>query len=142
MLHQEFYNFPSAFYSHHSFNPESVLGVLCSGGTLCNITAMWAARNAALPPKEGFEGVESEGLLRALEVYGYKAAAIVGSRMMHYSMKKAADLLGIGEKGLKVIDTDAGFHVQVDEVRKTVVEMRRKRILVIAIVGIAGTTEA
>ncbi|TPX47115.1 hypothetical protein SeMB42_g02183 [Synchytrium endobioticum] len=142
MLHRQFYDFNSAFYNQHSFNPDSVLGVLCSSRTICNITAMWAARNAAFPPKEGFNGIETQGLATALEVYGYKGAAIVGSRIMHHSMKKAVDLMGIGENGFKVIDIDAGFHVNVDDVKKTVIQLRNRNILVIAIVGIAGTTEA
>ncbi|TPX30903.1 hypothetical protein SmJEL517_g05648 [Synchytrium microbalum] len=142
ILHRSFFNLHQEFYNLHSFNSESALGVMCSGGTICNITALWSARNAALPPKDGFAGIESEGLVRALEVYGYKGSAIVGSRMMHYSMRKAADLLGIGEAGLVTVETDSAFHVDVNRVREVVRDLQSRRILVIAIVGIAGTTES
>lgn len=65
---------------------------------MANITALWAARNNALPSGvidgRNFGGVEKEGLHAALEAYGYKGAVIIGSQLLHYSMGKAADVLG------------------------------------------------
>lgn len=143
MLHREFYGNTASFYRAYMHSPEHSLGVFCSGGTIANITAMWAARNRALPgdPEKGFRGVEKEGLFKALKHYGYEGAVIVGSRLMHYSFKKAADLLGLGDDGLVTIEADEAFRMRMDDLSAKVNELVAQKYLIIAIVGIAGTTE-
>ncbi|KAI9094407.1 pyridoxal phosphate-dependent transferase [Phlyctochytrium arcticum] len=143
MLHREFYKCNGSFYEAYMHSPEHSLGVFCSGGTVANITAMWAARNRALPADEanGFRGVEKEGLYRALRHYGYEGAVIVGSRLMHYSFRKAADLLGLGDDGLVTVDSDDAFRMRTDLLETKLAELAAKRYLVIAVVAIAGTTE-
>ena len=143
MLHREFYSSNDAFYETYMHHPEHSLGVFTSGGTIANVTAMWSARNRALKPRPeaGFKGVEREGLFRALKHYGYEGAVIVGSKLMHYSFKKAADLLGLGDDGLVLIPTDENFRMRMDLLKEKVEELMESRILVIAIVGVAGTTE-
>ncbi|KAJ3416927.1 hypothetical protein HDV05_007985 [Chytridiales sp. JEL 0842] len=130
MMHREFYAMNTNFYNLYMHSFEHSMGVFTSGGTIANITAMWTARNKALKAdaEKGFRGIDKEGLFKALKVYGYEGAVIVGSAMMHYSFKKAADLLGLGDEGI-------------DELRRQVEELIAKNILIIAIVGIAGTTE-
>ncbi|KAI8619671.1 pyridoxal phosphate-dependent transferase [Chytriomyces sp. MP71] len=145
MMHHEFYGslYPSSFYKHymHSFN--TALGVFTSGGTVANLTAMWVARNLALGPKAdvGFTGVDKEGLFSALNVYGYKGAVIIGSKMLHYSFKKAVDLLGLGDNGLVLVGVDEKFKMKCDELEVVIKEQQEKQLLVISIIGIAGTTE-
>ncbi|KAI9331229.1 pyridoxal phosphate-dependent transferase [Zopfochytrium polystomum] len=119
------------------------LGVFTSGGTIANLTAMWAARNKALEADAagGFRGVDKEGLFKALNHYGYNGAVIVGSAMMHYSFKKAADLLGLGDDGLVLVPTDDQFTLRVEELVRTVERLKASKLLIIAIVGVAGTTE-
>ncbi|KAJ3040099.1 hypothetical protein HDV00_011423 [Rhizophlyctis rosea] len=143
MLHREFFSFDDDFYSTYMHHPEHSLGVFTSGGTIANVTAMWSARNRALRarPEEGFKGVEREGLFKALKFYGYEGAVIVGSRLMHYSFKKAADLLGLGDDGLVLIPTDENFGMRMDLLKEKVDKLIANKILVVAIVGIAGTTE-
>jgi glutamate decarboxylase len=192
MMHREFYGKPNTFYELYMHSFEHALGVFASGGTIANITAMWSARNRALkadPSKPsgtihtakvasttggaeinvgGFKGVDKEGLFKALQVYGYTGGAvIIGSCMMHYSFKKAADLLGLGDEGLCLIPVDDKFQMRyvfslfvlpiyscgrknitnvcflfrTDELRLKVEELIAKKVLIIAIVGIAGTTE-
>lgn len=141
MLHRAIYQFDSDFYNHHIQNRESVLGILTSGGTIANLTALWCARNSALGPCEGFNGVEKEGMDAALKFYGYKDAVIIGSAMMHYSFEKAADLLGIGSNNSIKIPVDKNNHIDLSELRKTVEECNRKRRLIIAIIANAGTTD-
>ncbi|KAJ3078333.1 hypothetical protein HK102_004575 [Quaeritorhiza haematococci] len=141
MLHREFFLHPASFYSSFMHDPESCLGVFCSGGTIANITAMWIARNTALGPKEGFGGIEKEGLFRAMRAYGYEGAVIVGSRLVHYSMKKAADLLGLGDEGLVTIPVDQNFQIRMDLLKRKLDELVASKILPIAIIGIASATE-
>ncbi|KAI8911098.1 pyridoxal phosphate-dependent transferase [Gorgonomyces haynaldii] len=142
MLHTIFYKCPSLFYSQHAFNYEHSLGIVCSGGTIANITAMWIARNKALGPTNTFGGIAKHGFLTAMQHHGYTRAVIVGSRLMHYSFKKAADLLGIGEDGLVLIPTDENMSMRIDALVETMDALRQQKTLVIAVVGICGTTEA
>ncbi|MDM9379460.1 putative pyridoxal-dependent aspartate 1-decarboxylase [Chlorogloeopsis sp. ULAP01] len=142
MLHRQIYSFSDGFYDQHIQNNLSTLGILVSGGTVANITALWCARNAALGPKDGFLGVEQEGLAAALDVYGYTGAVIIGSDLMHYSFDKAADLMGLGIHSLIRIPTDCHNRVNLQLLRQTVTECRQQNLLIIAIVGVAGTTDS
>ena len=141
MMHRLVYGFSDEFYSAHIQHRESTLGVMVSGGTLANITALWCARNAALGPKDGFAGIVSEGLPAALDFYGYSGAVIIGSELMHYSIDKAADLLGIGARSLIKLAVDHKQRISVTELRRRVAECQARNQLIIAIVGIAGTTD-
>ncbi|MBW4417617.1 MAG: aminotransferase class V-fold PLP-dependent enzyme [Myxacorys californica WJT36-NPBG1] len=142
MLHRLIYGCSDDFYSQHIQASESTLGILTTGGTLANITALWCARNVALKPQAGFAGVEQEGLLAALEFYGYKGAVIIGSSLMHYSFEKAAGLLGIGDRHLLKIPVDHNHRMNLQALRKTIAECRDRKQLILAIVGIAGSTES
>ncbi|MBH8571751.1 putative pyridoxal-dependent aspartate 1-decarboxylase [Nostocaceae cyanobacterium CENA369] len=142
MLHRQIYNFSDSFYTQHIQNNLSTLGILVSGGTVANITALWCARNAALGPKDGFLGVEKEGLAAALDFYGYKGAVIIGSDLMHYSFDKAADLMGIGIHSLIRIPTDGNNRVNLQLLRQTVMDCCQQNLLIIAIIGVAGTTDS
>ena len=141
MVHRLVYNFSDRFYDQHIQQRESTLGMLVSGGTLANITALWCARNHALRAANGFAGIEQEGLLRALEFYGYTGAVVIGSALMHYSFEKAADTMGIGVRNLIRVPVDGANRIDLRALRQTVADCRASRKLVIAIVGIAGTTD-
>lgn len=114
MLHHAFFQHTPEFYGLYSQSYEHCLGVLCSGGTVANISAMWIARNQALRPNEliSCTGVDKEGIVSSMAKYGYKGAVIIGSQLMHYSFRKAADLLGLGEDGLCLIHTDEQFSMR------------------------------
>ncbi|NEQ48308.1 MAG: putative pyridoxal-dependent aspartate 1-decarboxylase [Leptolyngbya sp. SIOISBB] len=142
MIHRLVYGGSDAFYQQHSQNPDSTLGMVLSGGTLANVAALWCARNAALPPQGEFTGAETEGLAAALNFYGYRDAVIIGSRYMHYSLDKAVGLLGLGTRSLLKLPTDAQNRIDLTALRRTIAECRAQNRCIIAIVGIAGTTDA
>ena len=142
MLHRLIYNGSDEFYRQHVQANESTLGILTTGGTLANITALWCARNAALKPEADFAGVEQAGLPAALDFYGYKGAVIIGSSLMHYSFEKAAGLLGIGDRNLIRISVDRHHRIDLEVLQKTVEECRARKQLILAIVGIAGSTDS
>jgi len=73
---------------------------------------MWVARNNAFPKTDDFEGIEKEGVISALRYYGYNDMAIVGSDLMHYSFKKAADILGMGLKNIYTIPVDSDYKMR------------------------------
>ena len=142
ILHRLVFGAADAFYDRHVQDSESSLGVMTSGGTLANIAALWCARNEALGPKDEFAGIEVEGLVAALAHHGFKDAVVVGSSLMHYSLTKAVDLLGLGTRNLLRVPVDAKNHVDVSGMRQTLLECREKRRRVLAVVGVAGTTDA
>jgi glutamate decarboxylase len=141
MLHRLIYGLSDDFYDLHIQRAESTLGMVVSGGTVANITALWCARNRALGPKGGFTGVESGGMVEALDRHGYTGAVVIGSSLMHYSFEKAAGLMGIGTDGIIKIAVTPEGRIETRLLRQKLEECRDSGKLVIAIVGIAGTTD-
>jgi glutamate decarboxylase len=141
MLHQLVFNRDEAFYATWMHEAGSALGSFCSGGTIANITALWAARNRFLGPRPGFPGLSAAGLVAAMGASGYEGLAVLVSRRGHYSLGKAVDLLGIGRDNLIAIDTDADSRVDTRALRQRCASLEAARIKVLAVVGIAGTTE-
>ncbi|MFE8070543.1 putative pyridoxal-dependent aspartate 1-decarboxylase [Marinobacteraceae bacterium S3BR75-40.1] len=141
MLHRLVYQQDSAYYRKWMHDAHHALGAMCSGGTIANLTALWVARNQAFPAEGSFPGIHRAGLFRALRYYGFEGAAILVSRRGHYSLRKAADVLGLGRDFLIPVDTDADNHLDPDALRATCLDLQRQKIKVMAIVGIAGTTE-
>ncbi|NWF58414.1 MAG: putative pyridoxal-dependent aspartate 1-decarboxylase [Fischerella sp.] len=142
MMHRQIYNLSDNFYAQHIQNNQSTLGILVSGGTTANITALWCARNKSLGAKNEFLGIEKEGLSAALNFYGYKGAVVIGSELMHFSFDKAADLMGISTKNLMRVPVDSNNRVNIKALRQAVADCRQQNLHIIAIVGIAGTTDS
>lgn len=140
-LHRQIYQREDSFYARYSQAMDAVLGVFTSGGTVANTTALWIARNVALGPHEGFAGVEQCGMFTALKQLGYEGACIIGSELLHYSMGKAVDVLGLGMQSLVSVPFDENFRVRLDKVEEAVRECQEKKLLVIALLGVAGATE-
>jgi putative pyridoxal-dependent aspartate 1-decarboxylase len=141
MIHRLIYDFSDDFYYQHIQKNESTLGVIVSGGTIANIMALWCARNSSLGQKSGFTGVEKEGLPAAHDSYGQIGSVIIGSSLMHNSFEKAVDLLGLGTHNLIKVHADHNGRMDLLELQRTLSECRARRQQVLAIVGIAGTTE-
>ena len=141
MLHGLVYERDEDFYQENLHNARRALGSFCSGGTTANITALWVARNQMFGPRDGFAGLAREGLISAMAHYGYKDLAILVSERGHYSLGKAADVLGIGRKNVISIATDESSKIRIEELRKKCAELKAANIGIMAIVGIAGATE-
>lgn len=141
MLHRLIYTQDENFYSQWMHSANHSLGAFCSGGTIANITALWVARNNALRPQNNFRGVEKEGLFRAMKHYGYEGMAILVSERGHYSLKKAADVLGLGQDGLVAVKTDSNNRICPESLKAKIKELKAHSIKPFAVVGVAGTTE-
>ncbi|KHT63111.1 glutamate decarboxylase [Photobacterium gaetbulicola] len=141
MLHNLIYRENDAFYQQWMHSANHSLGAFCSGGTIANITALWVARNSALKPDGDFGGVAQEGLFKAMKHYGYDDLVVLVSERGHYSLKKAADVLGLGRDCLIPIKTDGHNRVRVDDMRAKLEELKQNNVKAFAIVGVAGTTE-
>lgn len=141
MLHKLIYQRSDDYYETWTHDRRHALGVFCSGGTIANVTALWVARNLMLAPRGDFRGVYEDGLAAGLVEYGFKNLAILVSKRGHYSLKKAADLLGIGRSNLIAISTDTHNKINLKELESKITELQQKNIGILAIVGVAGTTE-
>jgi putative pyridoxal-dependent aspartate 1-decarboxylase len=141
MIHRLVFGRDDAFYARHVQHRASTLGVVTSGGTVANLTALWIARNTALGQDGAFGGVERAGLAAALEHHRARRAVVIGSALMHYSLEKGADLLGIGTDALIRVPVDRDGRQRIDEVRRTLAACRARGDVVIAMVGVAGTTD-
>ena len=142
-IHRLIYRKSDGFYDNHIQDPGVTLGCFIENGTLANLTALWVARNALLAPKNGFEGVEKGGLPAAYKAYGLERCVVLVSRRGHYCINKAGGLLGIGNQNIIAVDVDKNNRIDLDCLQKTIKEIKNDRgpTAILAIVGIAGTTE-
>jgi glutamate decarboxylase len=141
MLHRLVYQRDEAFYGRWIHNSQHALGAFCSGGTIANVTALWVARNRLCAPSDSFNGIAREGLARSLRHLGCDGLAVLASRRGHYSLGKAADLLGIGRDNLVTVETDQHNRIDMQQLRTTCRRLGDENIRPLALVGIAGTTE-
>ena len=143
-LHRLVFDRDEKFYTRHIQNPKVALGNVTSDGTLANMTAFLVAREKAFPPDKDFPGLRIAGMGPALKHYGYERGVILVSTRGHYSIKKTANLLGIGEENVLNIPVDEKNRIDVDKLRRKIRALTRpgaEKTKIIAIVGIAGTTE-
>ncbi len=107
--------------------PPTAEGILTSGGSMANFTALATARRAVAPAvrEDGFAGTPP------LVVYV--------SDEVHNCVDKAVDLLGIGWKQMRKIPTDERFRVRLDLLEQAIVADRRAGLVPAIVVGNAGT---
>lgn len=137
MMHKLVYDRQPDFYDHWLHNYTHSLGAFCSGGTVANLTALWAARNACL----GEQQISRQGVHGALSAKGLKGLVVLVSERGHYSLLKAVDVLGLGRDNLITVPTDAEHKVNVDQMRARAQSLQAEGYGVMAIVGVAGATE-
>jgi glutamate decarboxylase len=142
-IHRIIYRESDSFYDEHVQNTQTSLGSFTENGTLANLTGLWVARNTQLGPKEGFEGIDSEGINEAYKAYGIERGVILVSQLGHFSLKKAGGILGIGNRNIISIKTDAASRIDLKSLSGKIDEIKKSplRTKIIAIVGIAGATE-
>lgn len=140
MMHNLVYGQDEAFYQQYLHSAEHALGAFCSGGTIANISALWVARNKCLAPKPGFAGVAQAGIAAAYRAYDINELGLVASKRGHYSLGKAADLLGMGRQNLHTLNPNSQT-LDPETVRRFAQAYSEQGNRLLAIVGIAGTTE-
>jgi len=141
-FHRLIYNRSDAFYDRNVQNPRVALGNATSDGTISNLTAFLVAREKAFPPEGDFPGVRVAGVERGLRHYGYSRGVILVSSRGHYSIQKAANLLGLGEDNVLAIPVDGNHRMDVRRLSQKVKSLKKDRgTRIVAIAGIAGTTE-
>jgi len=141
MLHRLVYQGEDAFYQQWIHNSQHALGAFCSGGTIANATALWVARNTLCASSGNFGGIAKEGLVSALRHLDCDGLAVLVSSRGHYSLGKAADLLGLGRDNLVKVETDNNNRIDMAQLKETCRRLQDENIRPLAMVGIAGTTE-
>jgi fengycin family lipopeptide synthetase D len=143
MLHRLVYLNQESFYNTFIQDPSKSLGVITSGGTISNISALSYALAKALPQADGFLGVRAEGLLDSLLKHKYSGVVVIGSERCHYSIAKALKLMGIGESGFIEFRTDQkNLEKSESELRELIKKKKGEGLLVLALIGVAGSTES
>lgn len=141
-FHRLIYNRSDLFYDRNVQNPRVALGNATSDGTISNLTAFLVAREKAFPPEGEFPGVRVAGMERGLRHYGCSRGVILVSSRGHYSIQKAANLLGLGEDNVLAIPVDGNHRMDVRRLSQKVKSLKKDRgTRIVAIAGIAGTTE-
>ncbi|MCZ7680216.1 MAG: pyridoxal-dependent decarboxylase [Sandaracinaceae bacterium] len=104
-------------------------GVLTSGGSLGNLTALLVARQA----RAGFDGWES-GLCVGPPL------AVLASADAHYSVSRAAGVLGLGAHAVIGVPVDAERRIRADALPEALSRATSEGRRVIAVVANAGST--
>ena len=107
--------------------PAGAEGILTSGGSMANFTALAAARRAVCPEVRE-EGLPSEGRL-----------VVYASDQVHNCVDRAVDLLGFGMRSLRKIPADDRFRLPLDRLKDAVRADRRAGLRPAIVVGNAGT---
>jgi L-2,4-diaminobutyrate decarboxylase len=104
-------------------------GVLTSGGSLGNLTALLAARNRATQGDAWRQGLHAAPPM-----------ALLVSEQAHYSVVRTAGVLGLGQESIVMIPTDNCFRLDVSALDRLYRQTAQQGKKVVAIVGSAGTT--
>lgn len=135
-LHKLIYKKETKFYQKIINHSDKAIGNYCSGGTLGNITALLVARNTAFPT------MHQQGFLHAFQGTSYQKAVIIVSQRGHYSIKKAASIIGIGEDNVVAIPCENFSNkMNLTLLQNAIKNLIKEKAKIIAIVGIAGATE-
>lgn len=112
--------------------PPGMQGLYSSGGSVANLVALGAARQAA------FEGIgvdpADDGLDRPSRIYASAAS--------HHTIRRAAAVLGMGRKAVVMVPTDRLGRMIAQQLRRHLERDAGTGLLPVAVVANAGTTNA
>lgn len=109
--------------------PAHAAGMLVSGGSLANFAGLAAARSAKAPGN-----IVRDGLA------GAPPMCVYASREAHFSVAKAAVMLGLGEAHVRQVETDERFRMSLEALTSLVAEDRAAGRLPFCVAASAGTT--
>jgi aromatic-L-amino-acid decarboxylase len=109
--------------------PASASGTLVSGGSMANIIGLTVARNVKAGVDVREHGVAA--IERPLRFYG--------SDQLHSCHRKAVEALGLGNRALRRISTDAELRIDIAALRIAIAEDRAAGCQPACVIGTAGT---
>src|ERR1017187_1953886 len=110
--------------------PAEAAGLLTSGGSMANFAALAAARSRKAPVNVVRDGMAAVGRRMCLYV----------SEEGHFSIAKAAGMLGIGESNVRSVKTDHQLRMDVGELSRLIEADLAAGHLPFCVVASAGTT--
>ncbi|HVS20254.1 MAG TPA: aminotransferase class V-fold PLP-dependent enzyme, partial [Pyrinomonadaceae bacterium] len=108
---------------------QQAFGTLASGGSEANLIALKCARDSVDANIRG-------GGMRT----GHGELVVYASEQCHFSLEKSLDILGMGRKSLRKIETDERYHIRLDLLREQIERDRREGRIPCCLVGMAGAT--
>jgi L-2,4-diaminobutyrate decarboxylase len=111
------------------YDPAAAGGVFTHGGSAGNLTALLAARQASAP-----YDVWEEGYQAPLDL------CVAVSEQAHYSVRRAAQILGLGARNVIVVPTDEHYRMRADLLQQALDRAAAEGRRVIAVVASAGST--
>jgi len=108
---------------------ENAHGILTSGGSMANLTALLIAHRAKSPNKTSQEGLWKAGA--PMTVYA--------SDQVHFSISKAADILGLGQENVRLILSDGQFRLDAGALREAIARDKEHGLRPFCVVASAGT---
>ena len=112
--------------------PKEAGGVLVSGGSEANFTALAVARNARA--EIDMKGKGMQGVSRKMTLYVSDGG--------HHCLERSVELLGIGSDNLRWIESDDYFKIKIDSLKKAIKSDRDAGYHPFCVIGNAGTVDA
>ena len=110
--------------------PDSASGTLTSGGSMANLVALTVARNVMA----GVD-VRAQGITDLPEPLRFYA-----SDQVHSCHHKALEALGLGQRALHVIASDAAFRIDIATLEQAIATDRAQGLRPACVIATAGTT--
>ena len=108
--------------------PDSGSGILTSGASIANITALVVARNQ---------------FNKKIKVKGLRAAPgqllVYGSSETHNCVVKGVEVIGLGTEHFRKIPVDRQYKIRIDALHQAIIKDKQDGLLPFCIVGNAGT---
>lgn len=110
--------------------PASAGGTLVSGASMANLTALIVARN-----NTGAGVIRENGMMQTQE----NKLVMYASAEVHSCVKKAAEAMGIGRNGVRLIKADESYRMKTDELLRQIKEDIEKGLQPFCVVATVGT---
>src|SRR5215813_2660988 len=106
---------------------QQAQGLLTSGGSLANLTALLIAHRAKADAAVARMGIRGAPM------------TVYASDQVHFSIIKAADILGLGQDFVRLLPSDERFCLNTQALRQAIDNDRRQGLRPFCVVGSAGT---
>ena len=109
------------------YDPNAA-GILLSGGSMANLTALAIARNVTADFDVGIEGLQQD-----------KNMILYASEEVHMCVPKAANILGIGMNNVRRVKVDDAFRLDTNDLKDKIMEDKNHGMFPFCVVATAGT---
>jgi glutamate/tyrosine decarboxylase-like PLP-dependent enzyme len=109
--------------------PPGASGLLVTGGSMANLVGLAVARHAQAP----FD------VRRLGQGAAPRRMVLYASREVHSSVKKAAELLGLGSDALRLLPVDGDYRLELSALRDAIATDRLAGLQPFCVVGTVGT---